>query len=106
MFQYLKVVLRIGSVKESTSKMVRVRQGKYMVLVSFLFVAMSFVESLEKEWHKAGLDMIELRQHNHSPRDCGQFTNHKRNKLSEGNSLLLFCMLYVDDGTFNFTTIE
>jgi len=54
MFQDLKVVLKIGSVKESRSKMVGVCQGKYMVLVLFLFIAMSFVKSLEKEGHKAG----------------------------------------------------
>ena len=93
MYQDLKVVLKIGSVKESMSQMVEVRQGNCMAPVLFLFMVMEFAESLEKEWDKAGSDMIELRQHTHSSRDCGQFANHKRNKLSEGNLLSLFCML-------------
>ena len=50
--------------------------------------------------------MIELRQHTHSPRECGQLTNHKRNKLSEGDLMSLLCMLYVDNGVLTFATRE
>jgi len=77
MYQDLKVVLKIGKVKENISQTGGVRQGDYMVPVLFLFVVMAFSESLEKEWDVSGLDMIESQQHTHSSRDCGQLTNHK-----------------------------
>ena len=90
MYQDLKVVLKIGKVKESMSQTAGVRKGDCMSPVLFLFVVMAFAELLEKEWSKSGLDMIEMLQHTHSPRDFGQPTNHKNNKLSEGNLLSLF----------------
>jgi len=106
MYRDLKVVLKIGKVKEAISKTVGVRQGVCMAPVLFLFMMTEFVESLEKGWDKSRLDMIELRQQTHSSRDCGQLTNHKQNKLSEGNLLPLFCMLYVNNGACIFTTRE
>ena len=48
--------------------------------------------------------MIEMRQNTHSPRDCRQLTNHKRDKLSEGHLLSLFCILNVENGAFTFAT--
>ena len=46
--------------------------------------------------------MINLRQHTHSPRDVGKLTGHKKNNFEQGTLLSLFCVLYVDDGEFNF----
>jgi len=60
MYQYLKVVLKIGKVKEAMSQTVGVRQGDYMAPVLILFMVIAFTES------------------------------HKRNKLSEWNLLSLF----------------
>jgi len=72
----------------------------------FLFMVMALAKSLEKGWSKSGIDMIEIRQHTHSIRECEQLTNHKRNKLSEGYLPSLFCILYVTDGAFTFATRE
>jgi len=88
------------------SQTVGVRQGDYMAPVLILFMVIAFTESLEKKWSKAGLHMVEMRHHTHSPRDCGKITNHKRNKLSEWNLLSLFCILSVDNGAFTFATRE
>ena len=46
--------------------------------------------------------MINLRQHTHSPRDVGKLTEHKKNNFEQGTLLALFCVLYVDDGSFTF----
>ena len=73
-----------------------------MAPVLFLFMVMAFAETLETEWIKADLKMINLRQHTHSPRDVGKLTGHKRNNLEQGTLLALFCVLYVDDRSFTF----
>ena len=57
------------------------RQGDCMAPVLFLLVLMAFAETLETEWIKADIKMINLRQHTHSPRDVGKLTGHKKNKL-------------------------
>ena len=49
MYQELKVVLKIGKTKETMSQNVRVRQGDCMAPVLFLFIVMTFAETLEKE---------------------------------------------------------
>ena len=73
-----------------------------MVPVLFLFMVMDFAETIEKEWKKAGLNMITLQQRSQSPQDIGNLTVHKVKTLSQGNLLTLFCVLYVDDGAFPF----
>ena len=73
-----------------------------MAPVLFLFMGMDFAKTLEKEWIKADLKMINLRQHEHSPRNFGKLTGHKKNSFEQGTLLALFCVLYVDDGTFTF----
>ena len=65
MYQDLKVVLKIGKIKEKMSQTVGVRQGDCMELVLFLFMVILFAETLETEWIKADLKMINLRQHRH-----------------------------------------
>ena len=70
--------------------------------VLFLFMVMVFDEILEKEWIKADLKMVHLRQHTHSPRDVGKITGHKKKSFIQGTLLTLFCGLYVNDGAFTF----
>ena len=70
--------------------------------VLFLFMVMVFAKTLEKEWIKADLTMVSLRQHTHSPRNVGKLTGHKKNSFEQGTLLALFCVLYVDDGAFTF----
>ena len=84
------------------SQTVGVRQGDCMEPVLFLFMVMAFAETLEIEWIKADLKMINLRQHTHSPRDVGKLTGNKKNNFEQGSLLVLFCVLYVDDSAFTF----
>ena len=49
--------------------------------VMFLFMLMAFAETLETEWIKADLNMINIRQHTHSPHDVGKLTGHKNNNF-------------------------
>ena len=90
MYQDLKVVLKIGKTEEKMSQTVGVRQGNCMSPVLLLFMVMAFAETLETEWVKANLKMINLRQHTHSPRDFGKLTGHKKNKLEQRTLLALF----------------
>ena len=73
-----------------------------MAPVLFIFMVMAFSKTLETEWIKADLKMINLRQDTHSPRDVGKLTGHKKNKLEQGTLIALFCVLYVYDGVFTF----
>ena len=74
----------------------------FLSLLTHSSMVMEFAETLETEWVKAYLKMINLRQHTHSPRDVGKLTGHKKNKLEQGTLLALFCVLYVDDGALTF----
>ena len=102
MHQDLKVVLKIGKIEDKICQTVWVRQGDCMAPVLFLFVVMAFAETLETEWIKTDIKMINLRQHTHSPREVGKLTGHKKNKFEQVTILALFCVLYVDDGAFAF----
>ena len=102
MYQDLKIVLKSGKIEEKMSQAVGVRQGDCMAPILFLFMVMAFAETLEKEWIKADLNMINLRQHTHSPRDVGKITGHKKERFEQGTLLALLCVLYVDDGAFTF----
>ena len=65
-------------------------------------MVMVFANTLEKEWIKAELNMINMKQHTHSPRDIGKLTGHKKKSFEQGTILSLFFVLYVDDGAFTF----
>ena len=65
MYHDLKVVLKIGKIEEKLSQTVGVIQGNCMAPVIFLFMVMVFAETLEKEWLKADIRIINLRQHTH-----------------------------------------
>ena len=60
------------------SQTLGLRQGDYMAPVLFLFMVMAFSKTLEKEWTKAELNMINLRQNMHSIHNVGKFTGHKK----------------------------
>ena len=81
MYQDLKVVLKIGKIEEDMSQTVGIIQCDCMAPVLFLFMVMAFAKTLEKEWIKADLKMINLRQHEHSPRNVGKLTGHKKNNF-------------------------
>ena len=102
MYQDLEIVLRIGKIEENMSQTVEVRQGYYMVHVLFLFMVMAFAETLEKEWIKTDLNMVNLRRHTHSLRNVGKLTRHKKKRFEKGTLLVLLCVLYVDDDAFTF----
>ena len=88
------------------SQTVGVRQGDCTAPVMFLFMVIAFAETLETEWIKAYLKMINLRQHTHSPRDVGKLTGYKENNFEQGTLLALFCVLYIDDGAITFEDRE
>ena len=73
-----------------------------MALVLILFMMMAFDETLEEKSTKSGLSMITLQQRSHLLQDTGMLTGHKVKTFSQGNLLILFCVLYVDDGAFPF----
>ena len=102
MYQDLKVVLKIEKIEEKMSQTVGVRQVDCMAPVLFLFMVMVFSETLETEWIKADLKMINLRQHTHSTHDVGKLTVHKKKCFEQGTLLSLFCVLYVDNGALTF----
>ena len=106
MYHYLKIVLKIGKIEEKTSQTVGVRQGECMAPVLFLFIVMAFTKTLEKQWIKADLNMVNLRQHTHSPCDVGNITGHKKKSFEQGTLIALFCVLYVDNGLFKFEDID
>ena len=106
MYKDLKIVLKIWKVEEKMNQTVGVRQGECMAPVLFLFMVMTFAETLEKEWVKAGLQTATFRQHTHSPRDVGRLTGHKKNYFEQVNLLALFCVLYVDDEALHFEDRE
>ena len=51
--------------------------------VLFLFMVMAFAKTLEKEWIKAGLQMLTLKQHPHSPRNVVILTGHKKKNFDQ-----------------------
>ena len=102
MYQDLKIVLKIGKIEEKMCKTVGVRQGDCMEPVLFLFMVMAFSKTLEKEWIKVNLNMINMRQHTHSPCDVGKLTGHKKKSFEQGTLLALLCVINVDDGAFTF----
>ena len=102
MYRDLKIVLKIEKIEEKTSQTVGVIHGDCMAPVIFLFMVMAFAETLEKEWIKAGLNMVNLRQHTHSPCNVGKLTGNTKKSFDQGTLLALFCVLYVDDSAFTF----
>ena len=102
MYWDLKIVLKIGKVEEKMVHTGGLRQGDCVAPVLLLFMVMAFTKTLEKEWIKAGLQMVTLKQHLHSPSNVGILTGYKKKNFSQGTLFALFCVLYVYDGAFPF----
>ena len=65
---------------------------------------MEFVEVIEQEWGKNGIEKIEFKRHTNSPHSAGRVTSQPEKNFSQGNLFDIFCILYVDDGAFAFST--
>ena len=91
-----------GEIGTSIFFHVGVKQGDSIAPVLFLFIIMGFAETLEKEWIRNDLQMLQFRRHDNSPRSSGRIISHPRRTFSEGILFEIFCMLYVDDGAFTF----
>ena len=83
---------------------VGVKQGDSFAPVLFLFIMMSFAETIEKEWVINDSKMIKFKRHSNSPQSSGRITSHPAKKFSHGTLFEMFCTLYVDDGAFAFET--
>ena len=73
-----------------------------MAPVLFMFLMMSFDKTLEDKWTDLGLSKAQFTRKDNSPRSTGQLVSHRPGTLSFGTLFNLFCMIYVDDGTFVF----
>jgi hypothetical protein len=98
------VRLILGKIDLSIPFEVGVKQGDSVAPVLFLFIMMAFAETLEEEWVKNNLNMIQFRRKSNSPQSSGRVTSHPAKTFSQGILFELFCMLYVDDGAFAFET--
>ena len=63
---------------------VGVKQGDSVAPVLFIFVMMTFSETLEKEWVRNGLQMIKLKRQSNSPLSSGRITSHPAKIFSHG----------------------
>ena len=73
-----------------------------MAPVLFLFIIMGFSETLEREWIRNGLHMLQFFRNDNSPRSLGRIISQPRRTFSEGTLFEIFCMFYVDNGAFTF----
>ena len=73
-----------------------------MAAILYFIIIIAFTETIEKEWVKEGLTMIQLKQKTNLPHDYSQLICHKRKLFTKGSLLHIFYILYVDDGTFTF----
>ena len=73
-----------------------------MAPVLFLFLIMDFAKRLEDEWTALGLSKAQFARMDNSPRLTGQLVSHRPGTFLSGMLFLLFCILYVDNGTFFF----
>ena len=104
MYKYSAVRLIIGEIDTSIPFKVGVQQGDNMEPVLFLFFVIAFAETLEKEWIKHDLHKLQFRRHDNSPRSAVIISSRPRRSFSEGNISKMFCLLYVDDGEFAFSS--
>ena len=102
MYKDSVVRLIIEKIDTSIPFQVGVKQGDIMAPVLFLFIIMGFSETLEREWIRNILHMLQFFRNDNSPRSLGRIISHHRSTFSEGTLLEIFCMLYVNDGAFTF----
>ena len=105
MYMYNKVRLFLGNIDTSIPFEVEVKQGDSVAPVLFLFIMVSFAETLEKEWVRNGLKVNKFKQQSNSLQSSGIITSHHAKTFSNGTLYEKICMLYVDDGAFSFETI-
>ena len=102
MYSDSKVRLILGDTDISISFEVGVKQGNSVAPVLFLFIMMAFAETLDKEWVRSGLHMMQFKRQSNSPQSARRITSHPRKSFSHSTLFEIFCMLYVDDGAFTF----
>ena len=103
MYKDSVVKLILGN-KISIPFTVGVKQGDSIAPVLFLFLMMAFAESLDLNWKKKKLQKLVFQRYSNSPREKGQITGHLPRNFSKGSLFELFCLLYIDDGAFTFTS--
>ena len=96
------VKIIIAKVDTSIDFKVGVKQGEIMDPVLFLLLMMAFAKTLEDEWTALVLSKAQFARKDNSPRSTGQLVSHRPGTLLSGILFYLFCMLYIDDGTFFF----
>ena len=101
---YDKIVFKliINKIETSIDFKVSFKQVDRMAPVIFLFLMMAFAKTLEEEWTSLGLSKAQLAQKDNSPRSTVQLVSHQPGTFTCGALFDLFCMLYVDVGTFFF----
>ena len=99
-----KVRLLLGDTDLSILFEVGVKQGDSVAPVLFLFIIIAFAETLEKEWVKHDLHMIQFKRRSNSHHSAGRITSHLAKTFSHGTFFEIFCMFYVNDGAFAFAT--
>ena len=104
MFVKSLVKLVIIKIEISIDFKVGLKQGNSMAPVLFLFLIMAFDETLEDKWTDLGLGKSQFARKYNSPRSTRQLVSHQPGTFLSGTLFDLFCMLYVDDGTFFLNT--
>ena len=102
MYADLKVVLKIGKLKTFIEKTVVVRKCDWIYLVLFLFLVVTFAETLEEKWTKEDPHMFTMYRLSNSPRDFGQIISYSSKILTKVLIYEIFCIIYVDYGAFTF----
>ena len=102
----VKLIFR--KVDTSIEFKVGIKQGDSMALVLFLFLMMTFSETLEDQWMAFELSKYQFVCKDNSLRSTGQLVIQQPGTLLSGILFELFYMLYVDDSIFfkSRTTLE
>ena len=104
MYNNNKVRLIIGKIDTSIPFQVGIRQGDSVSPLLFLFLMMTFAETVKAEWEKNSTQKIEFKRQRYPPQYTGQITSYPAKNISQGTLFNIFCMLYVDNGAFVFTS--
>ena len=99
-----KVRLVLGKIDTSILFKVGLKQKDSAAPILFLFIMMVFAETFEREWVKNHLQMIKFKRQSNSPQTAGRITSHLAKTFSHWTLFKIFCMLYVNDGTFALKT--
>ena len=75
-----------------------------MAPVLFLFLMQAMAETLDEEWNKAGIEVPNMSYHKTTKANHGVVRG--QNWRTKGTEFSIFKILYVDDGSFVFTSKE